>query len=124
MRIPGNTRDGNAEEPIDPVIVNIEPCDFGAAREMMTVHYARESAALADAEHVDKLFAVEDIDQHAVANLRRFAIAVSRRCRDFNSDFANDASPAADCSWPGDRAQRLFSFDSFTNSTSPICAAS
>src|SRR5207248_3732365 len=29
IRIPLNTREGNADEPIDPVIWNIDPCDFG-----------------------------------------------------------------------------------------------
>src|ERR1700691_6607755 len=29
MRMPLNTRDGNAEEPMEPVIWNIEPCDLG-----------------------------------------------------------------------------------------------
>src|SRR5579864_7045905 len=29
MRMPLNTRDGNAEEPIEPVIWNMEPCDLG-----------------------------------------------------------------------------------------------
>src|SRR5437660_784360 len=29
IRIPLNTRDGNADDPIEPVIWNIEPCDFG-----------------------------------------------------------------------------------------------
>src|SRR5208283_5290322 len=29
MRIPLNTREGNADEPIDPVIWNIDPCDLG-----------------------------------------------------------------------------------------------
>ena len=27
MRMPLNTRDGNAEEPIEPVIWNIDPCE-------------------------------------------------------------------------------------------------
>src|SRR5246127_5657227 len=29
MRIPLNTREGNADDPIEPVIWNIDPCDFG-----------------------------------------------------------------------------------------------
>src|SRR6185437_2854090 len=29
MRMPLNTREGNADEPIEPVIWNIEPCDLG-----------------------------------------------------------------------------------------------
>src|SRR5207245_9768205 len=29
MRIPLNTREGNADEPIEPGIWNIEPCDLG-----------------------------------------------------------------------------------------------
>src|SRR6185437_8167793 len=29
IRMPLKTRDGNADEPIEPVIWNIEPCDFG-----------------------------------------------------------------------------------------------
>src|SRR5580693_2759028 len=29
MRIPLNTREGNADDPIDPVIWNIDPCDLG-----------------------------------------------------------------------------------------------
>ena len=43
MRMPLNTRDGNAEEPIEPVIWNIEPCDFGPPRKVMALHHARQS---------------------------------------------------------------------------------
>src|SRR5581483_5623057 len=44
------------------------------AREMMTLYDARESAALADADHVHKAFALENIDQHAIADFRRFVL--------------------------------------------------
>src|SRR5260221_14389485 len=29
IRMPLNTREGNADDPIDPVVWNIEPCDLG-----------------------------------------------------------------------------------------------
>src|SRR5579883_1089918 len=57
---------------------------------MMAADHASESAALAYALDIHELLAIEDINQHTVADLG--AITVIRLCRHFDSDFAENAN--------------------------------
>src|SRR4051812_32540950 len=56
---------------------------------MVTLHDASESATLADARNVDELFAIEDVDQNAIANFGSIAIAVSSSCGDLDGNFSH-----------------------------------
>src|SRR2546423_5503195 len=50
---------------------------------MMALHYALKSFALADADDVDKLFAVQNFDQHSISGLYGiFAISLDRDLAD------------------------------------------
>ena len=71
MRMPGTTRDGKLDAPIEPgARWNMEPCVAFAAAEVMALHHAREPAALADADHVHLVLGLELIHQHLVARLQ------------------------------------------------------
>ena len=71
MRVPGNTRDGKLEAPIEPgARWNMEPCALGTAPEMMPLDQAAEAAALADADDVHFVGGLELIHQNAVALLQ------------------------------------------------------
>ena len=61
---------------------------LGAAGETMAANNARETAALALADDVDKLLAVKDIDQNAIASLDLIlTLGVRTRSR-LNADLA------------------------------------
>ena len=82
MRMPGSTREGKLDAPIDPgARWNIEPCDAFAAAEMMALHHAREAAALADADHVHLFLGLELIHQHFVAGLQIVVAGAQRGTR-------------------------------------------
>src|SRR5256885_16230344 len=49
---------------------------LGPATKMMALHYALKSLALADSDDVDKLFAVQNFNQHSISGLYG-SIAVS-----------------------------------------------
>ena len=77
MRMPGNTRDGKLEAPIEPgARWNIEPCDSRTAAKLMPLHQAGKTAALADADHVHFVVGLELVHQHAVAGLEVARAAV------------------------------------------------
>ena len=74
--MPGKTRDGKAEEPIEPgARWNIEPCEARPPREVVALHDALEALALARADDVDVIFSAEDRRLHLVAGIGLFAIA-------------------------------------------------
>src|SRR5256885_7036867 len=54
-----------------------------AAAKMMALHYALKSFALADADDVDKLFAVQNFNQHSISGLYGiFAVSLNRDLAD------------------------------------------
>ena len=89
---------------------------------MVPLHHAGKAAALAGADDVDELLAVEDIDQDPVADLYRRVVS-RLRIIDFDRHFAHELHRRkivlAKCPRIG-----LVSRYSFTNSTRPIWAAS
>src|SRR6266702_1174055 len=63
---------------------------LGTAAEMMPFHDALKALPLADSNDVDKLLAVENFDQHAIANLHRsITVTLSRRLN-FKRHFAHE----------------------------------
>ncbi len=88
----------------------------------MPLDNALEATALADADDVHKLLAFENIDQNAFASLHR-ACRPSRLFFDLDRNFAQKFTGGRLC-LPKCPRIGLVSLDSFTNSTSPICAAS
>ena len=86
MRMPLTTRDGNDEAPIEPgARWNIEPCDAGAAGEMVALDDALEALAAAGADDVDALAVGEDRrstwSPASPARRSRLATVTSRRTR-------------------------------------------
>ena len=69
MRMPLNTREGKADEPIEPVIWNIEPCEAAPPANLWRFTTPANPRPLLVRNHVHKLLAVENVDQHLVANL-------------------------------------------------------
>ena len=59
---------------------------FGTAAKVVPLHNARESAPLAGSDHIDKLFAIEDLDHNPVSDLH-LAIRL-RLLFHFNRNFA------------------------------------
>ena len=91
---------------------------------MVALHHACKTAALADADDVDKALAFENIDQHALANFQAIGRVVLGGFFDFNRNLADELH-RREIVLGQVAAHRLGQLRfSFTNSTRPICAAS
>ena len=115
MRMPLNTRDGNADEPIEPVIWNIEPCEAAPPAKVMPLDYARESAALAGRNHIHKPLTVENVHQHLVAGLGSVRLSPSTTIVTSRRKRIGGRLCLAKCPFIA-----FVSRDSLVNSTSPI----
>ncbi len=124
MRMPGNTREGNADEPIEPGDLEHRSVRLRPAREVVPLDHAGEAASLADADDVHVLLALEDVHQDAVADLDRLRRGAVTGPVGGDAHLAQEAAPAAGRACSGGRARACVSRDSLTNSTSPICTAS
>ena len=85
MRIPFRTRDGYADEPIEPgSAVKHRSMRCAAAAKMMPLHKAGKPAPLAGSDDVHQFVGVEDIHHDLVARIGtplRLRYGISRRMR-------------------------------------------
>src|SRR5579871_2039856 len=120
--MPLNTRDGNADEPIEPVIWNIDPCDFGPPPKWCRFTTPWKPLPL--------------LTPTMSTNFSPSKISTSTRSPTFTAPLPSAAVPSlsSGTSRRNFTGGRLFfarcprsgfeSRDSFTNSTRPICADS
>src|SRR5215469_15595810 len=124
IRMPLNTRDGNAEDPIEPVIWNIDPCDFGPPPKWCRFTTPAKPRPLLMPTISTKRSPSKMSTRTRWPTFRPFVSALSLDCSSTSRgtsrrNFIGGRLLLAKCPCIG-----LVSFFSFTNSTRPIWADS